>query len=175
MGPFLREYVADHKPRLVNRKPRFFQYQFPQQSTDHAWVEREACSSVRDATNALMVMGRMAPAESVHYLVDGLLPFGERATEVGDLEALEVLADTFVDMGTTEAAFGEAVNFNTRPLERSAEGAAWARENNHYDAERLLAAVFFILFAYLRYHIERLSAAGWTYTSTLHETKAKRR
>lgn len=27
--------------------------------------------------------------------------------------------------------------------------------------------------AYLRYHIERLSASGWTYTSSLHGTKAK--
>jgi hypothetical protein len=171
VGAFLREYVGDYKPRLVNRKPGFFEYQFPQQSTDNAWVEREACSFVRDATNALM--GRMAPAESVYYLVDGLRPFGGRAVEVGDAEALEVLAQTFVDMGTTEATFAGAANFNTRPMERSAEGAAWARANNHNDAERLLAAVFFILFAYLRYHIERLGAAGWTYTSSLHEAKAR--
>ncbi len=62
VGAFLREYVGDYKPRLVGRRPGFFLYQFPEKRSDTAWVEREACSAVREATNALMV--RMAPAES---------------------------------------------------------------------------------------------------------------
>ncbi len=171
VGAFLREYVGDYKPRLMDRRPGFFVYQFPEKRTDNTWVEREACSAVREATNALMV--RMAPAESIYYLVDGLRPFGGRAAEIGDLEALEILAHTFVDMGTTEATFAGAANFNTRPLERSAEGAVWARSSNHPEAERLLSATFFILFAYLNHHIERLGAAGWEYSSSLHEVKAK--
>jgi hypothetical protein len=51
VGTFLREYVGDYKPRLINRKPGFYQYQFPQEQTDRVWVEREACFSVREATN----------------------------------------------------------------------------------------------------------------------------
>ena len=35
----------------------------------------------------------------------------------GDIEALEILAYTFVDMGTTGILFAGATNFNTRPLE----------------------------------------------------------
>lgn len=135
----LQEYVRDHKARLTKRRPGFFRYQFPREETDHTWVEREACIAVRDATDGLL--GRLGPAESVYYLVDGLLPFGQAAAEQGDQEALEILAHTFVEMGTTERTFGMSVNFNTRPLERAAEGVLWAREASHPEAEKLLSAV----------------------------------
>ncbi len=171
VGAFLREYVGDHKPRLVSRRPGFFVYRFPEKRTDYTWVEREAISSVTEAVNVLMA--RMAPAESIYYLVDGLRPFGGRAAQMEDTEAMTALAEAFVDMGTTEATFAGATNFNTRPLERSAEGAVWARGEDMPEAERLLSASFFVLFAYLNYHVERLTAAGWTYTSSLHETKAR--
>lgn len=49
------------------------------------------------------------------------------AFETRNFEALEVLCFVFVGMGKTERTFGMSVNFNTRPLERSAEGALWAR------------------------------------------------
>lgn len=171
VGAFLQEYVGDHKPRLVSGRSDFFVYRFPEKRTDYTWVEQEAISSVTEAVNALMA--RMAPAESIYYLVDGLQSFGVRAAQMGDTEAMAVLAEAFVDMGTTEATFAGATNFNTRPLERSADGAVWARSEDLPEAERLLSATFFILFAYLNYHVERLTAAGWTYTSSLHETKAK--
>jgi hypothetical protein len=167
---FLQWYVREQKAQLKERKPGFFEYQFPQKSTDNVWVEREACTFVRDATDALL--GRLGPAESIYYLVDSLRPFGGAATESGDIEALEVLAHTFVEMGTTERTFGVSINFNTRPLERSAEGALWARENGHKEAEELLASVFFILFAYLNYHVRRMQAEA--FTSSLHETEAKK-
>ncbi len=167
---FLQWYVREQKPRLKERKPGFFEYQFPQKRTDNVWVERAVCTFVRDATDALL--GRLGPAESIYYLVDSLRPFGGAAAEAGDMEALEVLAHTFVEMGTTERTFGVSINFNTRPLERSAEGALWARENGHKEAEKLLASVFFILFAYLHYHVRRMQPK--VFTSTLHETEAKK-
>lgn len=167
---FLQWYVREQKPRLKERKPSFFEYQFPQKSTDNVWVEREACTFVRDSTDSLL--GRLGPAESIYYLVDSLRPFGGAATEAGDIEALEVLAHTFVEMGTTERTFGVSINFNTRPLERSAEGTLWARENGYKEAEKLLASVFFILFAYLNYHVRRMQAEA--FTSSLHETEAKK-
>lgn len=169
VGAFLREYVKDYKPRLIEERPAFFEYQFPQKTADNVWVEKEACTFVRDATDDLL--GRLAPAESVYYLVDGLQPLGGAAVEADDIEALEVLAYTFVEMGTTERTFGMSVNFNTRPLERSAEGAIWAQENGHEDATRLLSAVFFVLFAYLDYHIRNMGPQA--FTSSLHETKAR--
>ncbi len=92
VGAFLREYVGDYKPRLVNRKPGFYQYQFPQERTGRVWVEREACSSVKEAANVFM--SRLAPAEGIYYLVDTLPPLGGRAAQVGDHDALEVLAYT---------------------------------------------------------------------------------
>jgi hypothetical protein len=96
VGAFLRGYIGDYKPRLVNRKPRFYQYRFPQERTDRVWVERDLCSCVREATNALM--SRLAPAESIYFLVNTLLHLGGRAAQVGDNEALEDLAYTFADM-----------------------------------------------------------------------------
>ncbi|TCJ20725.1 hypothetical protein E0L93_00390 [Rubrobacter taiwanensis] len=167
---FLQWYVREQKSRLKERKPGFFEYQFPQKRTDSVWVEREVCTFVRDATDSLL--GRLGPAESIYYLVDGLRPFGGAAIEAGDMEALEVLADTFVEMGTTERTFGVSINFNTRPLERSAEGALWARESDHKEAEKLLASVFFILFTYLNYNVRRLQPR--VFTSSLHETEAKK-
>ena len=113
MGAFLREYIQDYKPRLIDGRRDFFEYQFPEKRIDNVWVEKEACSFVRDATDDLL--GRLAPAESVYYLVDGLRSFGGAATAVEDMEALEVFANTFVEMGTTERTFGVSVNFNTRP------------------------------------------------------------
>ncbi|MCA1719467.1 MAG: hypothetical protein LC781_22475, partial [Actinobacteria bacterium] len=145
--------------------------------TDLTWVESEACTAVRNAVNVLMI--RMGPSDSIYYLVDWLLSFGrnetfgQRAMEVGDTEALKVLAMAFVEMGVTEATFASVANFNTRPLERSADGAAWAHNNGNSEAEKLLAATFFVLFTYLHHHIQRLTARGWVYTSSLHETKAK--
>lgn len=153
----------------MNGRPDFFEYQFPQKTTDNVWVEKEACTFVRDATDDLL--GRLAPAESVYYLVDGLRPFGGAAAEAEDMEALEVLANTFVEMGTTERTFGMSVNFNTRPLERSADGAIWARENGYEAASKLLSAVFFILFVYLDYHIRNMGPR--VFTSSLHEAKAR--
>lgn len=170
LSDFLQWYVRKQKPRFKERKSGFFEYQFPQKRTDNVWVEREVCTFVRDATDSLL--GRLGPAESIYYLVDSLRPFGGAATEVGDIEALEVLADTFVEMGTTERTFGVSINFNTRPLERSAEGALWARENGYKEAEKLLASVFFILFAYLNYHVRKLQPR--VFTSSLHETEAKK-
>lgn len=167
---FLQWYVREQKPRLKKRKISFFEYQFPEKNTDNVWVEREVCTSVRDATDSLL--GRLGPAESIYHLVDSLRPFGGAAAEVEDIEALEVLADTFVEMGTTERTFGVSINFNTRPLERSAEGALWARKNGHEEAEKLLASVFFVLFAYLQHHIQRMKPK--IFTSTLHETEAKK-
>ncbi len=169
VGAFLQEYVGGHKRRLLDRRPSFFEYQFPEKKTDNVWVEREACTFVRDATDELL--GRLAPAESVYYLVDGLLPLGQVAVEAGDLEALEVLCFAFAEMGTTERTFGMSVNFNTRPLERSAEGALWARQNGYADAEGLLSSVFFLLFAYLHYHVRKMGPGG--FTSAIHETKAR--
>ena len=169
VGAFLREYVQDYKPRLIDGRRDFFEYQFPEKRIDNVWVEKEACSFVRDATDDLL--GRLAPAESVYYLVDGLRPFGGAATAVEDMEALEVFANTFVEMGTTERTFGVSVNFNTRPLERSAEGAVWAQENGHEEAAKLLSAVFFVLFAHLYYHIRNMGPR--VFTSSLHETNAK--
>lgn len=177
LGVFLVEYVGNYKPRLVNTRPGFFRYHHPIQGTNLTWVESEACTAVRNAVNTLMA--RMGPSESIYHLVDWLLSFGQnktfgqRAMEVGDTEALKVLARTFVDMGTTEATFASVANFNIRPLERSADGAIWAHNNGHPEAERLLSATFFVLFTYLHYHIQRLTAGGWVYTSKLHETKAK--
>lgn len=167
---FLQWYVREQKSRLKERKPAFFGYQFPDKRTDNVWVEREVCTFVRDATDSLL--GRLGPAETIYHLVDSLRPFGGAAVEVKDIEALEVLADTFVEMGTTERTFGVSINFNTRPLERSAEGALWARENGYEEAEKLLASVFFILFAYLNYHVRRMQAKD--FTSSLHETEAKK-
>lgn len=170
------EYVGAYKPRLLSTRPRFFRYSHPTVSIEPTWVESEACNDVRNAVDTLMA--RMGPAESIYYLVDWLLSFGprssfgQRAMEVGDMEALEVLAMALVEMGTTEATFAGAVNFNTRPLERSADGVVWARHNGHPEAERLLSAVF-ILFAYLYFHIRRLGADGWTFHSNLHEAKAR--
>ncbi len=114
VGAFLREYVGQYKPRLVRRRPGFFRYRFPQDRIDETWVEREACGFVRDATDALL--GRLGPAESIYYMVDGLRPFGGTAMEVGDVEALGVPADTFVEMGTTERTFGMSINFNTTAI-----------------------------------------------------------
>lgn len=169
VNSILYEYIRDHKARLLHRKIGFFKYQFPQEEIDKTWVEQEACTSVRDATDTLL--GRLGPAESIYYLVDGLMPFGQTAAEQGDLEALNVLAHTFVEMGTTERTFGMSVNFNTRPLERSAEGTLECREASNEEAEALLSAVFFILFTYLNYHV-RVMGPEVT-TSSLHEMKAK--
>lgn len=167
---FLQWYVREQKPRLKDTKPGFFEYQFPEKRMDDVWVEREACTFVRDATDSLL--GRLGPAESVYYLVDSLRPFGGAAAEAGDLEALEILAYTFVEMGTTERTFGVSINFNTRPLERSAEGALWAKKNGYEEAEKLMASVFFILFAYLNYHVQRMQPR--VLSSSLHETEAKK-
>jgi hypothetical protein len=178
LGVFLVEYVGDRKPHLAKTRPGFFRYSHPTPRTNLTWVESEACTAVRNAVDALMA--RLGPSESIYYLVDWLLSFGhnnttlgQRAMEVGDTEALGVMLMAFVEMGTTEATFAGVTNFNTRPLERSADGAVWAHDNGHPEAERLLSATFFILFAYLYQHIQRLTAHGWTYTSSLHEAKAK--
>lgn len=171
LGDFLQEYIGDHKPRLLKRDSRFFKYTHPTEHTDHTWVENEACTSVGNSVDALM--GRMGPADSVNHLVDGLIPFGRKAIEISDMHALEVLSVTYVRMGTAEATFAGVVNFNSRPLERSADGVLWAHQNGYPEAAKLLSATFFVLFAYLYHHIERLKAEGWVYTSSLHETKAK--
>ena len=108
------EYVGTHKPRLRRTRPSFFRYSHPIESIEPTWVESEACNDVRNAVDALMA--RMGPAESMYYLVDWLSSFGpepsfgQRAIEVGDMEALEVLAMALVEMGTTEATFAGAVN-----------------------------------------------------------------
>ncbi|QIN82793.1 hypothetical protein GBA63_09120 [Rubrobacter tropicus] len=167
---FLKDYILEQKPRLLRENPGFFEYRFPEKRTDSAWVEREACTFVKDATDALL--GKLGPAESIYYLVDGLLPFGGAAMNAGDGEALEVLAEAFVEMGTTERTFGMSVNFNTRPLERSAEGVIWARQNGHHEAGDLLSAVFFVLFAYLDYHVRSMGPER-KFSSNLHEAKAK--
>jgi len=177
LGVFLVEYIGGHKPRLVKARPGFFRYSHPIPRTNSTWVESEACTAVKNAVNTLMA--RMGPSESIYYLVDWLLSFGQnktlgqRAMEVGDTEALGVMVMAFVEMGTTEATFASVTNFNTRPLERSADGAAWAHNNGYPEAERLLSATFFVLFTYLHYHIQRLTPRGYVYTSSLHETKAK--
>lgn len=49
----------------------------------------------------------------------------------------------------------------------------WAHKNGHLEAERLLSAAFFVLFTYLYHHIQRRQTRGWTFSSSLHETKAK--
>lgn len=169
VGAFLEEYARERKPHLLNGRQAFFEYQFPEKETDKVWVEREACTFVRDATDELL--GRLAPAESVYFLVDGLLPLARAAVETEDLEALEVLCFAFAEMGTTERTFGMSVNFNTRPLERSADGVLFARQNGYVEAERLLASVFFLLFAYMNYHVRTMGPDAST--SSLHEAKAR--
>ena len=100
IGMLLEGYVEVFKPNLPER---FFYYEWPERRHDPVWVEKEACDSIRDAADTLMLRG--GPEGTIIYLAERLVPFGQKAMYIGDIEAVRTLAETFVGMGTTEKTF----------------------------------------------------------------------
>jgi hypothetical protein len=165
IGMLLEGYVEVFKP---NMPEGFFYYDWPQRRYDREWLEREACDSMRDAADTLMLRG--GPEGTIIYLAERLTPFGQKAIDVGDTRALEVLAETFAGMGTTEKTFMVAANFNPGPLYECANLVLTntGREGKA-NAVNVLAAAFFLIFTYIHHYTERRA-----FTSSEHETFARR-
>lgn len=151
LGTLLEEYVSNFKRSMPDK---FFYYDFPQRHRSSAWVENEACDTVRDAVDVLMARG--APAYTWEYLVERLVPFGEGAIEAEDMEALQVLSRVFIEMGTTEKMSEGRISFNLRPLNESTNLVAYALPRNE-EATTMLAALFFFLFTYINNRAEQMS------------------
>ncbi len=167
IGTLLELYVEEYKPRIP-KDDSFFYHTFPEPTHDPVWVEEEACGSMRDAADMLMLRG--GPEQSIIYLAARLTPFGQKAIDVGDVGAVEVLAETFAGMGTTEKTFMVARNVNSGPWYEAANlVTANAGKEGKAEAVNLLAAAFFLMFTYVHHHTER----GY-FTSTEHETLAQR-
>lgn len=123
---------------------------------------------MRDAADALMLRG--GPEGTIIYLAERLVPFGQKAIEVGDVGAVWTLAGTFVGMGTTEKTFMAATNFNPGPLHECANLIlAHADEDGKAEATKVLAAAFFFIFTYIHHYTEQRA-----FTSTEHETFARK-
>jgi hypothetical protein len=105
-------------------------------------VKVEACDSIRDASDTLMLRG--GPEGTITYLTERLTSFGQAAMDVGDLGAVEVLANTYVGIGTTEKTFMAARNYNPAPMYECANLVlANADDKNKAEAVELLAAAFY--------------------------------
>ena len=151
LGTLLEEYVSNFKRSMPDK---FFYYDFPQRHHSPTWVENEACDAVRNAVDILMARG--APAHIWEYLVERLVPFGKRAIEVDDMEALQVLSQVFIEIGTTEKILGGRISFNLRPLNESANLVGHALPRTE-EAATVLAALFFFLFTYINNRAEQMS------------------
>lgn len=164
IGKLLEIYIENFKAQMPDS---FFYYVMPEERRVPTWLEDELCDSMRDATDTLM--GRGAPSLVVNYLAQRLVPFGQKAVENGDTEAVEVLGRTFIEMGATERTFGVTTNFNISPLYESANLVLYnTGETNRVEAVKLLAASFFFLFTYVSHHTE-----GQHFTSSDHERFAR--
>lgn len=164
IGMLLEGYVAEFKPKMPES---FFYYEWPERSYEPDWVEKEACDSMRDAADTLMLRG--GPEGAIIYLAGRLHPFGQRAIDVGDVGAVEVLAETFAGMGTTEKTFMVATNFNPGPLYESANLVlANVGKESKAEAVNSLAAAFFLIFTYFHHYTEQRA-----FTSSEHETLAR--
>lgn len=160
IGKLLELYIQDIKWRMPES---FFYYVMPEERRVPTWVEDELCDSMRDAADALM--GRAGPALVINYLAERLQPFGRAAVERGDIDAVEVLGKTYIEMGATERTFGVVTNFNISPLYESANlTLAYIDQEDKAEAVMLLAASFFFLFTYVNYHTQ-----GRNFTSSDHE------
>lgn len=164
IGKLLELYIDGIKQNMPDS---FFRYGMPDESYVSTWVEDELCDSMRDAADALM--GKAAPALVINYLAERLQPFGRKAVEHEDLEAVEMLGRTYIEMGATERTFGVVTNFNIAPLYETANlTLAYAGHSDKMDAVKLLGASFFFLFTYIEYHTQ-----GQKFTSSDHERFAK--
>jgi hypothetical protein len=165
IGMLLEGYVAEFKPKMPES---FFYYEWPERRYERDWVEAEACDSMRDAADTLMLRG--GPEGTIIYLAERLTPFGQSAIDLGDIGAVELLAETFAGMGTTEKTFMVATNFNPGPLYESANLVlANAGKEGKVEAVKIVAAAFFLIFAYIHHYTERRA-----FTSSEHETFARR-
>lgn len=164
IGKLLELYIEEIKQNMPDS---FFHYELPDESYVPTWVEDELCDSMRDAADALM--GRAAPALVINYLAERLQPFGRKAVEYGDLDTIEVLGRTYIEMGATERTFGVVTNFNIAPLYEAANlTLAYADQSDKTDSVKLLGASFFFLFTYIHHHTQ-----GQKFTSSDHERFAK--
>jgi hypothetical protein len=164
IGKLLEIYIQTFKAQMPDR---FFYYVMPEERRVPTWLEDELCDSMRDAADALM--GRGGPALVINYLAERLVPFGQMAIERGDIEAVEVLGRTFIEMGSTERTFGVTTNFNIAPVYASANLVLRnAGQQDRAEAVKLLAASFFFLFTYISYYTE-----GQRFTSSDHERFAR--
>ncbi len=164
IGKVLELYIAEIKPQMPDS---FFYYVMPEERRVSTWVEDEFCDSMRDAADTLM--GRPGPALVINYLAERLQPFGRKAIEHGDVEAVEVLGRTYIEMGSTERTFGVVTNFNIAPLYEVANlTLAYAGKSDKAEAVKLLGASFFFLFTYVNYHTQ-----GRNFTSSDHERFAR--
>lgn len=165
IGMLLDLYIGEFKPKMPER---FFYYEWPERRHVPVWVEQEACDSIRDAADALMLRG--GPEGTIIYLAERLVPFGQKAMDVGDVGAVWTLAETYVGMGTTEKTFMVATNFNPGPLHECANLIlANADKDGNAEAVKILTAAFFFIFAYIHHYTGRRA-----FTSTEHETFARK-
>jgi hypothetical protein len=166
IGMLLERYVEVFKPQIP-KDDEFFYYKWPERKHNPNWLEEEACGSMRDAADMLMLRG--GPEETILYMAKRLTPFGQKAIDVGDVGAVKVLAETLAGMGTTEKTFMVARNLNSAPWYEAAnlvlENAGKA---DKAEAVNLLAAAFFLMFTYVYHHTER----GY-FTSTEHVMLAR--
>jgi hypothetical protein len=164
IGKVLEIYIETFKAQMPDR---FFYYVMPEERRVPTWLEEELCDSMRDAADALM--GRGGPALVINYLAQRLVPFGQKAIEHGDTDAVEVLGRTFIEMGSTERTFGVTTNFNISPLYESANLVLnYIDQKERVEAVKLLAASFFFLFTYVNFYTE-----GQHFTSSDHERFAR--
>lgn len=164
IGKLLEIYIEHFKAQMPDR---FFYYVMPEEHRVPTWLEDELCDSMRDAADALM--GRGGPALVINYLTERLVPFGQKAIEGGDIEAVGVLGRTFIEMGSTERTFGVTTNFNISPLYESANLVlSNIGQKDRVEAVKLLAASFFFLFTYVNFYTE-----GQHFTSSDHERFAR--
>lgn len=164
IGDLLPNYLKHSKANLPTE---FFYYQWPDRKFSPVWVEQELCDSMKDAADALMIRG--APAPTVIYIAERLVSFGQQAIEQQDIDAIWVLANTFIEMGATEKVFMSAINFNPSPLQEAANLVANnIGQPNKAQAVEIMAATFFLLFAHMHFYASQRSM-----TSSAHETVAQ--
>jgi len=167
IGMLLERYAEEFKPKIP-RDDKFFYHTWPKLEHDPVWLEEEVCESMRDAADMLMLRG--GPEQTIIYLAARLTPFGQKAIDARDVEAVRVLAETFAGMGTTEKTFMVARNVNSGPWYEAANLVMEnADKEGKAEAVNLLAAAFFLMFTYVHHHTERNY-----FTSTEHEILAQR-